>query len=442
MNLLVCNLSAGIMIALTLVIRRFAKNKIPNGVFCLLWFMIGIRLLFPASFRTKISILNIYFHFWNKPVPIEHLKEESFRTSMMEQIETVAALAEGYENILLIVWLIGFSVGAVCFMREYFQVWKKMGKAKPLENAEWLESCILEQKMHRKVLLKSMDNENSPKTWGIFRPVIYFPADFDLGDKELSRMVLLHECGHIKYFHSLFKIWNMFLLCLYWYNPAVWVMFRKFERDLEISADRFALRRSEGDARAEYAQYLIAIATKINKKNCKSEIKYYRWFSHLYKKNSSEFERVEAIMNFKKLGTSAIIATLLIPMGMTSVFATTNTILSENETGRVMNGTADLNIEVIGVELETLDVASPVSIFVEWKDIKSYIVNEGLERASYLVVQNYEYVTYGKLPPERISITTEFEGHTYKGSLDRTDYIYNDATDKYTGFYAGKIYRQ
>ena len=55
---------------------------------------------------------------------------------------------------------------------------------------------------------------------------------------------------------------------------------------------------------------------------------------------------------------------------------------------------------------------------------------------------NYDYVTYGSLPPKRITITTEFEGHTYKGSLDRTDYNYNDATDKYTGFYTGKIYRQ
>lgn len=433
MNLLVCNLSAGIMIALTLVIRRFAKNKIPNGVFCLLWFMIGIRLLFPASFRTKISILNIYFHFWNKPVPIEHLKEESFRTSMMEQIETVAALAEGYENILLIVWLIGFSVGAACFMREYFQVWKKMGKAKPLENAEWLESCILEQKMHRKVLLKSMDNENSPKTWGIFRPVIYFPADFDLGDKELSRMVLLHECGHIKYFHSLFKIWNMFLLCLYWYNPAVWVMFRKFERDLEISADRFALRRSEGDARAEYAQYLIAIATKINKKNCKSEIKYYRWFSHLYKKNSIEFERVEAIMNFKKLGTSAIIATLLIPMGMTSVFATTNDLLSSKGTDLVVS----LNLKE---EATDVSEAEPISIEVDWNELKPYVNDDGTRAASTLRIENYPYTMYGRIPPKEIDVVTTVDGHKYEGTLTRGDYTYIASTNQYTGYYSGKIY--
>ena len=59
-----------------------------------------------------------------------------------------------------------------------------------------------------------------------------------------------------------------------------------------------------------------------------------------------------------------------------------------------------------------------------------------------LYVMNYEYVTYGKLPPQRITITTEFEGHEYKGTLDLSDYNYNVASDKYTGFYEGKIYRQ
>ena len=83
-----------------------------------------------------------------------------------------------------------------------------------------------------------------------------------------------------------------------------------------------------------------------------------------------------------------------------------------------------------------------VSIFVDWNEIAPFIVSDSKERASYLYVMNYEYVTYGKLPPLRITITTEFEGHEYKGSLDRTAYNYYDATDKYVGFYEGKIYRQ
>ena len=77
-----------------------------------------------------------------------------------------------------------------------------MGESKPLEDAEYLESCIAEQGFRRKILLRSKSGMLSPMTWGLLRPVIYFPSDFDREDKTLTRLVLLHECGHIRYFHS------------------------------------------------------------------------------------------------------------------------------------------------------------------------------------------------------------------------------------------------
>lgn len=453
MDVLICNLSAGIMIILTLILRKIAIFRIPNSVFCVLWAMVGIRLMFPVSLRMSFSILNVYFYGWNKLAPIKRLQDETLYDDLMFQIETAGSYAEEHISTFLVLWLIGCTILAAHFISSYFGAWKDMGESKPLEDAEYLESCIAEQGFRRKILLRSKSGMLSPMTWGLLRPVIYFPSDFDREDKTLTRLVLLHECGHIRYFHSLLKLWNMCLICAYWYNPIVWIMFFKFERDLEISADRYALRHTEGDVRAVYARYVIAAMREAGRKFEKArqdrkKIMYFNMFYYCNKgknKDKSEEmkeERVEAIMNFKKMGACAIAATLLIPMGMTTVFATTNTVLSEKETGRVLVDTKAVNIEIIDVERDFVEESQPVSLFVDWKDIESYIVDEGKERASYLYVQNYEYVTYGSFPLLRISITTEFEGHTYKGSLDRTDYIYNDATDKYTGFYTGKIYRQ
>lgn len=104
--------------------------------------------------------------------------------------------------------------------------------------------------------------------------------------------------------------------------------------------------------------------------------------------------------------------------------------------------TKAVDIDIIDVEWDTLNEAEPVSIYVDWKELEPYIGSEGMERASYLYVQNYEYVTYGSLPPKKITITTEFEGHEYKGTLELTDYIYTVSSDRYTGLYTGKIYRQ
>lgn len=453
MDVLICNLSAGIMIILTLIMRRIAKFRIPNSVFCVLWAMVGIRLMFPVSLRTSFSILNVYFYGWNRLAPIKRLQEGTLYNDLMFQMETAGSYTEEHRSIFLAVWLIGWIILAAHFISSYFGAWKDMGESKPLEDAEYLESCIAEQGFRRKILLRSKSGMLSPMTWGIFRPVIYFPSDFDREDKTLTRLVLLHECGHIRHFHSLLKLWNMCLICAYWYNPIVWIMFFKFERDLEISADRYALRHTEGDVRAVYARYVIAAMREAGRKfeKARQNRKKFMYFNMFYycnkgknkdKSEDMKEERVEAIMNFKKMGACAIAATLLIPMGMTTVFATTNTVLSEKETGRVLADTAVLNINVIDVEQNSVEEAEPVTITVDWKDIESNIVFDSMERASYLYVQNYEYVVAGYVPPKRITIITEFEGHTYEGTLDRTDYNYNDATNKYTGFYSGKIYRQ
>lgn len=453
MDVLICNLSAGIMIILTLIMRRIAKFRIPNSVFCVLWAMVGIRLMFPVSLRTSFSILNVYFCGWNRLAPIKRLQEGTLYNDLMFQMETAGSYTEKHISTFLVLWLIGCTILAAHFISGYFGAWKDMGESKPLEDAEYLESCIAEQRFCRKILLRSKSGMLSPMTWGIFRPVIYFPSDFDREDKTLTRLVLLHECGHIRYFHSLLKLWNMCLICAYWYNPIVWIMFFKFERDLEISADRYALRHTEGDVRAVYARYVIAAMREAGRKfeKTRQDRKKFMYFNMFYycnkgknkdKSEDMKEERVEAIMNFKKMGACAIAATLLIPMGMTTVFATTNTVLSEKETGRVLEYTDAVDIKVIDTEWDASNVASPVSLFVDWKHIEPYIVFNNMERASYLYVQNYEYVTYGTAPPKSIEISTTFEGHKYKGTLDRTAYNYYDATDKYVGFYEGKIYRQ
>ncbi len=437
------------MIILTLIMRKIAIYKIPNGVFCLLWVMVGVRLMFPVSLRTSFSILNVYFYGWNKLAPIKRLQEGTLYDDLMFRMETVGSYTEEHGSIFLLVWMIGCIAVAAYFISNYFWIWKEMRASEPLKDAEYLESCIAEQKIRRKVLLKSKSGMASPMTWGVFRPVIYFPSDFDREDKILTRLVLLHECGHIRHFHSIFKLWNMCLICAYWYNPIIWIMFFKFERDLEISADRYALRHTEGDAREVYAHYMIAAMQKMSKRfektyQSRKKIMYFHMFYYFNKSKSenSKQERVEAIMKFKKMSACAIAATLLIPLGMTTVFATTNTVLSIEENRSIASDNPIIDeISVQEVLTEDVPEAEFASITVDWKDIKPFIIDNNA-RASYLQLVSYEYETYGRIPPKQISLTTNFEGHKYKGTLDRTYYIYEDSTDKYIGYYDGKIYRQ
>lgn len=421
------------MIILTLAMRRIAKYRIPNSVFCLLWGMIGTRLMFPVSVRTPWSVMNVYFHFRNKPILIDYTREETLRTAIMDRIETAGALAERHGNIFTAIWLIGCCVLAAHFIMGYILLWKDVREAEPLEDAEWMENCIAEQKIRRKVLLKREYGLDTPVTCGIIRPVILVPAEFEAEDRKLSRLVLLHECGHIKYFHALFRLWNAILICLYWYNPIVWIMYFKFERDLEISADRYALCHTAGENKAIYAGHLIAAVEKMRARKQKTAV-------YHFCKNNDIKERIEAIMRFEKLGAGAIVATLLIPMGMTTAFATTNNIVDSRGTDFVV--TEEMDIDIVGVEDVDVAVAPDESIYVEWDELKDYVSNGDTRAASYLKVENYEYVTYGRIPPQAIKVTTTVDGHEYAGTLTRGDYVYESAYDKYRGYYSGKIYLQ
>lgn len=431
MDLFICNLSAGIMIILTLAMRRIAKYRIPNSVFCLLWGMIGTRLMFPVSVRTPWSVMNVYFHFRNKSILIDYTREETLRTAIMDRIETAGALAERHGNIFTAIWLIGCCVLPAHFIMGYILLWKDVREAEPLEDAEWMKNCIAEQKIRRKVLLKREYGLDTPVTCGIIRPVILIPAEFEAEDRKLSRLVLLHECGHIKYFHALFRLWNVILICLYWYNPIVWIMYFKFERDLEISADRYALCHTAGENKAIYARHLVASVEKMRAR--KQEPAVY----HFYKNNDIK-ERIEAIMRFEKLGAGAIVATLLIPMGMTTAFATTNNIMDSESTHLTVDERA-VPVEEANFIAEESETAV---VYVEWEELEPYASFNQERAASYLVIENYKYVTYGRIPPKEIDVTTTVDNHKYAGTLTRVDYIYQNSTDKYTGYYSGRIYLQ
>ncbi len=87
-------------------------------------------------------------------------------------------------------------------------------------------------------------------TFGLFRPVILCGA---AAESPEAKMVLGHEIVHIKRFDVLWKILLRLAVILHWWNPAVWLVRRDFERACECSCDDMALR---GKAKEEIKAYM------------------------------------------------------------------------------------------------------------------------------------------------------------------------------------------
>ena len=75
----------------------------------------------------------------------------------------------------------------------------------------------------RSVSVRFSDAVTVPMVWGLFRPVILFPADADEWEPERQRAVLLHELAHIQRQDWLMQTMAQITCAVYWFNPLCMV---------------------------------------------------------------------------------------------------------------------------------------------------------------------------------------------------------------------------
>lgn len=95
----------------------------------------------------------------------------------------------------------------------------------------------------------------SPFVLGFIRPRIYLP--FTLVEKDLDAVVA-HEKAHIARGDVLWKLLGYLFLCVYWFNPLVWLAYILFCRDIEFACDERVIGQLAAEERAAYSEALLA----------------------------------------------------------------------------------------------------------------------------------------------------------------------------------------
>lgn len=157
-------------------------------------------------------------------------------------------------------WQIIWGVGTIaCLLvagAAYLHVLGRFRHSTPVDDPfalRWLAAHPL----HRRVCIRSCGLVRSPMTYGLLRPVILVPPDFDWDDRVKAGLMLEHELVHIRRFDVAFKTAPVVAVCLHWLNPLVWVAYVLANRDLELSCDELVLRRLNIRGRTAYATALI-----------------------------------------------------------------------------------------------------------------------------------------------------------------------------------------
>lgn len=151
-------------------------------------------------------------------------------------------------------WLAG---GEFLFLRRVRR-WEKAVRSGPL--ADTYQAVCTETGKRSVPRLLICPTVDSPMLTGLFRPKLLLPMENYT--KAEAAYILRHELTHWQS-HDLW--WKLLLIAaggIHWFNPAVWLLCREANRDIERACDERVMRDADAEDRRVYSGVLLSAVRK------------------------------------------------------------------------------------------------------------------------------------------------------------------------------------
>lgn len=237
------SLTAGWMILILLALRPLLK-RVPRKYSCMLWGLVALRLMFPFSLKSRVSM-----------VPQAAAAPRQMVTALApmqpaaaplpalpaDALPAAAQTAGGSGVALLpLLWALGFAAMVVYAAVSFLRLHRRVRICAPA--GKGIYRC---------------DHIRTPFILGVMRPKIYLPSTLD---DATARSVLAHERAHLRRGDHLWKPLGYLLLSIHWFNPLCWVAYLLFCRDVEQACDQAVIRTMTTRQRQGYSAALLACA--------------------------------------------------------------------------------------------------------------------------------------------------------------------------------------
>lgn len=299
LTVLSMSLVATLTAAVVVLVRFLLKRRAPRWISYGLWAVVLIRLLIPVSVPSPISLFSLVPAFQSAENAGQggHLSRMTFKTAqpslggadqaaftavqgtLPQQIQRPApsqpslgqtpAKAEpkkefGWQRLGAVVWLGGTAVLGVFFALSYAASAVRLKKLRKMPKNEKILQAEKLLPLKREVSVSRSHLFSMPVVFGLFRPRIVLPWEFDWEDAA-AQHILLHERVHISRWDNLVKLAAVLAVCVHWFNPCVWLCFRLCCDDMEASCDERVLALLGENSRKDYARSLLSMAGKQNR---------------------------------------------------------------------------------------------------------------------------------------------------------------------------------
>ncbi len=166
-------------------------------------------------------------------------------------------------TVLLLVWFGGAILVFSIFFVKYLKKKRKILKYKLLKLSQCEEEMLrmLKQRYNIRLPVKVVlcENEISPFTMGIFKPIIFAYENNTLDEK---RIYVEHELVHIKRKDTTWRFIGFFAIIMHWFNPLAWFAFDMLKRTCEYSCDEYVLKNKNLEFAYKYSEMLIISIAK------------------------------------------------------------------------------------------------------------------------------------------------------------------------------------
>ena len=328
-GILEVSIYSGIMVCIVLLIRQIFK-KASRTAICLLWILVGIRLLVFIPIESRNSIIpriipesiirglmqgdaeNVsrndfdessmsvntrsdttelievvptenntisvtssigYFKDQNEPYTYE-IQRDLFSQFTRTQEPGLNAVdkTEGLFNIAGVIWITG-ALSILTF-----------GLVKALTLRKQLKTAV---RLYSENNIYLTEKTESAFVFGLLRPRIYVGYVVNESDRAY---LIAHEREHIRRKDQVIKYLGFILLSIYWFSPFIWIAFIMLCKDIELACDEGVIRSVSNDYIYQYADILYKYGLLSTKRRIGSVS-----FGEVSVK-----KRIKQIMSFKK----------------------------------------------------------------------------------------------------------------------------------------------
>lgn len=295
---------AGWLILAVLLLRVVFK-KAPKWIHVLLWGIVALRLVFPFSIESPLSLIpsaeTIPMNIELEAKPAINSGVSAINNAVNPMLSSFAPSQEVMTSanplqiwipILSIIWVIGIVLLLLYTLVSYWQLCRKVNTA-----VRWKDNIF------------QSENVGSPFVMGVIKPRIYLP--FQLEDRDL-KYVVAHEQAHIRRKDHWWKPLGFLLLTIYWFHPLVWLAYVLLCRDIELACDEKVIKELNSEQRADYSQALVTCSISQHKISA----------CPIAFGEVGVAERVKSVANYKKPALWVIILAIIACAGVSVCFLT------------------------------------------------------------------------------------------------------------------------